>query len=419
MVGFSQMEKVLSFLKSAALLVASIILCSLLAEGIVRYSLFSAEDRAKGARQLWHSHHNNYTMQNGGGDGRCSLADSIVPNPFFVYSNASRNPCRQVNVNNIGLNDQRDFPFRPDPDFYDIVLLGGSVAGQMAAGPAIDPRSWLETELNKKYLSPSGKPFRVFSGSNGGWHYPNQLTFLSIYGDAMDAAVALDGVNEAAKASYRMPIFFPDPVAYTAAMRSLRYPLSTLAVIFTGDLRRFAFSNPVTPHSFLLYRLFMFTVSTVAWHFEDLRQEHMSGVGDFFNFPLEWTLAETNQLNRKKYSSYIQLLAAFATVNKMQYAHFVQPNRLIGKTLTEEEKQYYQHDTAAEYEEFAMKTSRELAARGIHTHLLTDVFQNEKGTIYGDIVHCKYDALGNNRGYEIMAEAMAKYLAATWHLKRK
>jgi hypothetical protein len=66
-----------------------------------------------------------------------------------------------------------------------------------------------------------------------------------------------------------------------------------------------------------------------------------------------------------------------------------------------------------------MALGRKLQEQGNPTVLLSDVFKNETGTIYGDHVHCKFDEFGNSRGYDIMSERIVENLARLWHLKRK
>jgi hypothetical protein len=60
-----------------------------------------------------------------------------------------------------------------------------------------------------------------------------------------------------------------------------------------------------------------------------------------------------------------------------------------------------------------------LSERGLATFDLGDIFQDEKGPIYADDIHCYRNSDGTSRGYDIMAAAVAKHLAEAWRLKPK
>ncbi|MGZ3695417.1 MAG: hypothetical protein ACXWQO_14970 [Bdellovibrionota bacterium] len=178
-------------------------------------------------------------------------------------------------------------------------------------------------------------------------------------------------------------------------------------------------SNRVSAKSFLLYGLFQSAANFALQYQGAIEGEHYRGISSFFSFPSEWKEEEKAKANQKKYFNYIKLLASTAGALELRYAHFVQPNRLIDKTLTPEEKQYFQYSSPELYRKMIVGASEALAAKGLNTFSLTSVFKNETGTIYGDNIHCAYDKDGRNRGYEIMADAMAEKIAKAWHLKRK
>ncbi|MGZ3712626.1 MAG: hypothetical protein ACXVBE_12760 [Bdellovibrionota bacterium] len=407
-----------SFLKSTLLFIGVCFITLGCAEVFVRYAVFSSADRTKGAEALWRSHRNLYNADNGRSNGRCSLSDSLMPNPFLGFTHSTELPCHPDFVTRAGLIDNQEFPVARDSEKFSVVLVGGSVASQMAAGPGGSP-SWLEDSLNDNYISPNGKPFRVYSGALGAWHYPNQLTFLSLYGDSMDAVVALDGYNEAERAQSKLPIYSPDFLAYTASLRSLRFPVSTAAILLTGDFRRLALAHSLTAKSFLLYGLFQSFVNFALSHENAIGNEHYKSIGKFFTFPQSWTDEEKTEANHKKYYNYIRQLAGAAGALDLRYAHFVQPNRLIDKTLTEEEKQYVQFSSPEIYKRVMVASSDALAAKGLNTYSLTPIFKNESGTIYGDSIHCVFQRDHVNRGYELMADVMAEKIAKFWHLKKK
>ena len=77
-----------------------------------------------------------------------------------------------------------------------MLVTGGSVASQLVQNwPAPAPR-FLEEELNKRYVSPNGKPWLVLNGGDGAWKEPQQFILFSMYATSVDAVVTLDGYNE-------------------------------------------------------------------------------------------------------------------------------------------------------------------------------------------------------------------------------
>ena len=59
----------------------------------------------------------------------------------------------------------------------------------------MSPR-YLEEELNKKYVSPNGKPWMVLNGADGAWKEPQPFILFSLYASSVDAVVNLGGFNE-------------------------------------------------------------------------------------------------------------------------------------------------------------------------------------------------------------------------------
>ena len=89
-----------------------------------------------------------------------------------------------------------DFPVIKPPDYYVVLLVGGSVASYVGGNqPPPRPR-FLEEELNRKYVSPNGKPWMVLVGAAGAWKEPQSFILFSLYADSVDAMVNLSGFNE-------------------------------------------------------------------------------------------------------------------------------------------------------------------------------------------------------------------------------
>ena len=76
------------------------------------------------------------------------------------------------------------------------MLIGGSVASQLAQNQAPPAPRYLEEELNKKYVSPNGKPWMVLNGGDGAWKEPQPFILFSLYATSVDAVITLGGFNE-------------------------------------------------------------------------------------------------------------------------------------------------------------------------------------------------------------------------------
>ena len=76
------------------------------------------------------------------------------------------------------------------------MLIGGSVASQLAQNAPPPAPRYLEEELNKRYVSPNGKPWLVLNGGDGAWKEPQPFILFSLYASSVDAMISLGGFNE-------------------------------------------------------------------------------------------------------------------------------------------------------------------------------------------------------------------------------
>ena len=99
-------------------------------------------------------------------------------------------------VNNVGLFGP-DFPTIKPADRYVVMLIGGSVASQLAQNQAPPAPRYLEEELNKKYVSPNGKPWMVLNGGDGAWKEPQPFILFSLYATSVDAMILVGRLQRA------------------------------------------------------------------------------------------------------------------------------------------------------------------------------------------------------------------------------
>ena len=125
----------------------------------------------------------------------CRYVDTLYPHPYVGFVHHANPPCGQPWVNNVGLYGP-DFPVIKNPDYYTVILTGGSVASQLGQNQKAPAPRYLEEELNKQYVSPTGKPWLVLNGADGAWKEPQPFILFSLYASSVDAVVSLGGYNE-------------------------------------------------------------------------------------------------------------------------------------------------------------------------------------------------------------------------------
>src|SRR4030095_13174677 len=88
-----------------------------------------------------------------------------------------------------------DFPVAKRGDHYVVILTGGSVASYLGGNQGPPYPRYLE-ELNKKYVSPTGKPWIVLDAAAGTWKEPQSFIAFALYASLVDAMINLRGYNK-------------------------------------------------------------------------------------------------------------------------------------------------------------------------------------------------------------------------------
>jgi hypothetical protein len=397
--------------KKISLVIIGVLFSLFLLEITLRFSLFTKEQRNLGASELWRSHHNNYFQSIYLSSG-CSFMDALTPHPYLAFVFHNNAPCGLPELNRVGIFQVREFPHERDPNFYSILVLGGSVANQIVAGAR--NYIWLEDILNEKFTSPNGKPFRVYSGAIGSWGIPNQLTMLNLYSHVIDAVIALDGHNEASK----ITVDAPDLVLYSYLTKSRISYFTPMALDFLRWFRRFFLTHNILSHFYLPYSFFHFT-STALYNYEHKSPSPLAiDLLRYTAMPEDWSPEKRERANRDRYLSYIQTLAGSAKALGINYAHFVQPIKAMGKTLSPEESRYVDLVDPEKYKKIILSASAEASKKGLYSFSLVDVFLPYTESLYIDHVHCRIEG-GKSKGYAILSEAIAEKVAMAWRLKKK
>ena len=377
------------------------------------------------AAQLYERAQNTYVRDMTKGSS-CRYVDTLYPHPYVAFVHHGNPPCGLPNVNNIGLLNA-DFPTEKRTDRYTILVVGGSVASQLVQEQPAPARHYLEEELNKRYVSPNGKPFLVLNGGDGAWKEPQSFILFAMYASSVDAVVALDGYNE----HYLFRSFTEE---------RLERPLSNFLDVnpFVADenfgdaaigwvIGRVAgvlSHTPILDNSHAAYMIVRGIEAVAKGQDVFKGGKKKTTLNSIFALPddIKGNGEKVFQTQLGLYQKYERAIEAVAKDNGVKSAYFLQPVPSWGKELTDEEKRVAGGDLVdpAFYRRIVdgMMTLRE---RGLAMFDLGDIFKDEKGTIYADYIHCYRDSspTKESRGYTIMAERVAKDLAQAWGLASK
>jgi len=353
------------------------------------------------------------TRQNAG----CRYVDTLYPHPYLGFVHHGNPPCGQPGINNIGLFGP-DYPSERPGDRFVVLVTGGSVAAQlMSSGPNGVP--YLQAILERDYVSPSGRPFLLLNGGDGGWHQPQQLILFLLYADAVHAVVTLDGYNERYFFGSSVRFEYP-PNNFEEINPLLRTSYSNVVKRWiAGKLYGRARANRVLSHSQAAYLVLAGIDAYVKRQQEAYTEGERTNINSMFALPKEWDDEHRLAWAGGQYRKYVKAMDAVAAQHGVLFAHFIQPVPALQKPLTEDEKAVVGDlGYRARYERIAHDVLS-LANEGTPIFSLLDVFEHNTQTLYGDMIHLRQAADGTSEGYSLIAERMAGLIARTWHLKAK
>jgi hypothetical protein len=386
--------------------------------------LFLEEGRYASAKELFQRTQNTYVRDLTKGTA-CRYVDTLYPHPYVAFVHHGNPPCGLPNVNNIGLLNT-DFPTLKRDDVYTVLVVGGSVSSQLVQNwPAPAPR-FLEEELNRRFVSPNGKPFLVLNGGDGAWKEPQSFILFSMYANSVDAVITVDGYNE----HYMFR-------SYTE--ERLERPLSNFADVnpFVADenfgdaaigwvMGRIAGSlaaMPVLGHSHAAYMIVR-GIEGAAKGKDVFKADKnkRTTLTSIFALPVEirGNGEKVFQTQLALYQKYTRAIEAVAKDNNVRTAYFLQPVPSWGKTLTEEERRGAGGNmTDPVLYRRIVEGMLSLRERGMAVFDLGDLLKDVTETVYADDIHFIRDTNGDSKGYRLMAARVADDLAKTWDLKAK
>ena len=384
--------------------------------------LYIEDGRYTPASELFERTQNTYVRDLTKGS-TCRYIDTLFPHPYLAFVHNGNPPCGLPNINNIGLfND--DFPTVKPADRYVVLLTGGSVASQLGQNWPPPAPHYLEEELNKRYVSPNGKPFLVLNGGDGAWKEPQQLILFSLYATSVDAVVTLDGFNE----HYS---FLP------GAGQRLEAPASNFLEVnpfaadenfgdaaigwVIGRLAGVLANNAILGHSHAAY-LVIRGIEAVAKSKDTFKSNKRTTLTGFFALPpdIQRDPERLFALQLGLYQKYTRGIDVIARDHNIKSAYFLQPVPAWGKTLSEEEKKNAGDLGYRDVYRRMVAGILALRERGLAVYDLGDLLQNESGTFYADHIHfIRASSTGESPGYRLMAARMGQLLAETWGLQKK
>ena len=355
-------------------------------------------------------------------DSDCRYVDTLFPHPYVAFVHHGNPPCGVPNINNVGLfND--DFPVTRRDDRYTILLTGGSVASQLGqVSPSPPAPKFLEEELNKHYVSPSGKPFLVLHGGDGAWKEPQQFILFSLYAGSVDAVVALDGYNEhylfRSYTTERLERPLSNFIDVNPFVADENFGDAAIGWV-VGRIAGVLASNPVLGHSHAAYMIIR-GIEAVAKSKDIFKSNKKTTLASLFNLPQQYRTADgVFGVQLALYQKYERAIEAVAKDYNVKTAYFLQPVPSWGKTLTEDEKPRAANSADPVLYRRIVDGMMTLRQHGLAMFDLGDLLKDEKDTIYADDIHFIRDSKGESKGYRLMAARMGEQLAEAWGLKRK
>lgn len=338
----------------------------------------------------------------------CVWGDSLQLHPYTGYSYIKLGTECTASVHNYGFKGSQ-VPIEYDPNYYTILVLGGSVAEQIGGHLEHNlNQTKLEMYLNSNYVSPTKKPFRVINFSLAGSAQPVASIAANLFVDRADELISIEGYNEATQIQINKLIESPTYVwEELAAIKEA--PLTYYNLKFSMTLTRRILQNEFLNHSYIVHYFLKLIIVQSSKKFESFKKNSNPFRKVENSVPIE----SRSHLFLKSYAKYLQNTNAIAKYHKKKFTLFLQPYPLSYKTLTDEEKSVV-YDLKILPED--IKTTYrylENSLNDIQIENLEKVFIDEKQTVYIDHIHT------NPAGVQKLAEEISLRLAQNGRWQKK
>ena len=227
-----------------------------------------------------------------------------------------------------------------DPGHYTILVLGASVAQQIAVNfnyqkttfpPETNLVFYLEDYLNSNWISPNGKPFRVINAAVPGSHQPVNFIAAGLFADLADEVISIEGFNEHYGVGRRDRLETP-----SVLWRQLALPTVSPFKYFLFRKLNGIFNLPKS--NILTYSSVYFALSNLFNEFKaSSEQESHKALTAFPIYPEDFSKEKREKAFLESYKKYVKLTNNILRDQKKNYTLFIQPSPLYGKKLTNEE----------------------------------------------------------------------------------
>ena len=349
----------------------------------------------------------------------CGFDTVIVPHPYLGYVYGHQKKCH-LGPNALGF-QSKDYPKRRDPLFYDILVLGGSTAELLASIKTESGQYFFEEYLNRNFISPTQKPFRVFSAATGGYKHPNQLIAYLMFGEFADAIFSIEGFNEhfVYKEGYKLER--PDAAYYQLSPVFEEPNLTELAVKVVKQRIQVTISN-VFP---LKYSSTLFLMQQLFYSEDTLTEKlnHKMKIENGFRFEQSISKEEGLEYNLNRHLEYLQQINRLAKKRKTEFIAFIQPVPVLYKRLTSIEKQQL---TIKGYEDIYQQMTEALVSSATENELeivsLLKILEQHPERYYIDHIHFNFHyplPEGVQDGQLLLAKNLAKSFLSKWGFQRR
>ena len=322
-------------------ILVGIVLALAAVEAMAIVWLYVEDGRYTPAAELFERTQNTYVRDATKGTA-CRYIDTLYPHPYVAFVHHANPPCGLSWVNNVGLFGP-DFPVIKPADHYVVMLTGGSVAAHLGGNEKSPPSPrYLEEELNKKYVSPNGKPWMVLTGADGAWKEPQPFILFSLYAGSVDAMVNLSGFNEHYYFQPKEDVRLEAPASSFLEVNPFAADENFGDAAIGWVMGRLAGTlklDPVLGQSHAAYMIIR-GIEAMAKGQGSFRSSKRTTIPGLFMLP-QGTPDKPEEIFAIQlglYQKYFRMTEAVARDNGVKSAYFLQPIPAWGKTLTEEEK---------------------------------------------------------------------------------
>lgn len=331
--------------------------------------------------------------------GDCTWADKISLHPYLSLRYHQKQNCSLKEANSRGMLGE-DLPTQKRPEFYNVLLLGGSVA------EILHQSGELEKYLNANFQSPNKKPFRIWNGAMSAGQQPRQAIAHMMYADFADLVVSLEGFNEQFSYSSFNSLESP-PHVWFELENQIRIKKEN-----SNSLRKIALK--VQNSSIFRNSYFLAAFITVAV------SRNIQSATNNINAPSLVPYEElSNQEKQEKHiNTYGSLLRKMGILSEARNQHlviFLQPVPAIHKPLTPEDRRVASDLSYRDSYLKMVNSLSNLSLRNVKVIPILDTFQNYKEDLYADLIHFRGDSKGN----EWLSKRISTELMNLYKWKRK